>query len=1149
MPGERRSLQERIRERQQSGLVGRQGQLIQYRENFGFPVDDERRRFFFNIHGDAGVGKTFLTRQLRQIAAGTGALTAYIDETVEDVTSAMTAIAEEFNRGGDRLREFEKRAAEYRQRRHELESDPQAPAGVAAFLTKTAVTISLAAARDIPVAGSLLAPVDVAATAAEANRAREYLTRKFRDHRDVRLMLSPADELTPVFVDGLNRAAASRTVALFFDTYERTGPLLDQWLRSLYAGQYGDLPETLVTTISGQKPLNPNLWSEYLPVIADIPLEPFTEAEARQFLASKDITDETTIQVILTLSGRLPLWIATLADARSQGSADIGDPTGNAVERFLKWEDDPARRGIAIAAALPRVLNQDVLAVITPADNVSELFGWLRSLPFVSPRGESWAYHDVVRAAMLRLRRAEAPSEWRSEQNSLAQANANWANQAAEGTNDTWVNPDWVDYTREETYHLLCADPHSNLPKALTSAVKAAEHSTIRARQWAALITDAGRDTNNDRLREWGQRLSDGIHDDDLAPYLTCLINDAQLDRTALIVALERRGVTYRLMKRYDDALVDLDRAIELDHERASASSSRGQAYRLMGRYDDALADFTRAIELDPSSDWNFADRGYTYQLMGRYDDALADLTRAIELDPSSDWAITIRGQTYRALERYDDALADFDRAIELDPSSDWAITIRGQTYQALERYDDALADFTSAIELDPSDADYLASRAETYRLIGRYDDALVDFDRAIELDPSSAWNFADRGYTYRALERYDDALADFDRAIELDPSSAWAITIRGQAYRALERYDDALADFDRAIELDPSSAWAITIRGQAYRALERYDDALADFDRAIELDPSSAWAITIRGQAYRALERYDDALADFDRAIELDPSSAWAITIRGQAYRALERYDDALADFDRAIELDPSSDWAIAGRGETYGLMGRYDDALADFTSAIELDPSDADYLASRAETYRLMGRYDDALADFTSAIELDPSDADYLASRAETYRLMGRYDDALADFTSAIELDPSDADYLASRAETYRLMGRYDDALADFTSAIELDPSSDWAIAGRGETYRALERYDDALADFTRAIELEPSDADYLASRAETYRLIGQNEEPPSPPSGLSRSGKAEVLSRKTPRLPGNVLLSRSCELLPAMEHANHAVNSNDV
>jgi len=214
MASERRSLQERIRERQRSNFVGRQGQVIQYRENFGLPVDDERRRFLFNIHGDAGVGKTFLTRQLHQIASRAGAVTAYLDETVEDLASAMSAVAEEFSRGGVKLGDFEKRAAEYHQRRHELESDPHAPDGVAAFLTKTAVTIGLAAARDVPVAGSLLAPVDAATAADQVNRAREYLARKFADHSVMRLLLSPAEELTPVFVAGMNRAAANRTIAL-----------------------------------------------------------------------------------------------------------------------------------------------------------------------------------------------------------------------------------------------------------------------------------------------------------------------------------------------------------------------------------------------------------------------------------------------------------------------------------------------------------------------------------------------------------------------------------------------------------------------------------------------------------------------------------------------------------------------------------------------------------------------------------------------------------------------------------------------------------------------------------------------------------------------------------------------------------------------
>jgi hypothetical protein len=78
--------------------------------------------------------------------------------------------------------------------------------------------------------------------------------------------------------------------------------------------------------------------------------------EARQFLAS----DEPSIDVILTLSGRSPLWLATLAEARPDYAADTGDPAGDAVERFSKWEEDAVRH-IAVISAIARTLSQDGL--------------------------------------------------------------------------------------------------------------------------------------------------------------------------------------------------------------------------------------------------------------------------------------------------------------------------------------------------------------------------------------------------------------------------------------------------------------------------------------------------------------------------------------------------------------------------------------------------------------------------------------------------------------------------------------------------------------------------------------------------------------------------------------------------------------------
>ena len=241
----------------------------------------------------------------------------------------MMAIANQFRRDGTRLIEFERRVVAYQKLRRQIESDPDVPDSLTSFLTKAAATTGLhTASDDTPAASGPLSPLEATHVADQINEERKaYLARKFRDDADIRLLTSPAHELVPLFVDGLTRVTAGLPIALFFDGYERAGPLLDRWLRGLYAGLYGDLPATLITTISGRHALSSDLWGEYLPVIADIPLKPFSETEARRFLASQDITDDRTIQVIIAASGLLPMWLATLADARP---ADLGDIEGSA---------------------------------------------------------------------------------------------------------------------------------------------------------------------------------------------------------------------------------------------------------------------------------------------------------------------------------------------------------------------------------------------------------------------------------------------------------------------------------------------------------------------------------------------------------------------------------------------------------------------------------------------------------------------------------------------------------------------------------------------------------------------------------------------------------------------------------------------------
>ena len=1036
-----RSLQDILKSRRQEEFVGREEQLVFFRRNLHYKPDDGRRRFVISVFGQGGMGKTWLLRRLRKIAEEFGVITAYTDETEDDVPGVMGRIAEQFEAQGHTLKTFAERYKVYRQRWQDIMADPKVPPP---FLEPLARGI-VRAARRIPFAGIAAEFVEEEPFAERVSKFAAYVAGKFGGREEARLVLEPVEILTPLFLADLRKVVEKHPIALFFDTYERTGDLLDPWLRDLLEGRHGDVPANILLVVAGRDELNRNYWAPYGGLLAHLPLEPFTEEEARDYLTRKGITDERVVEVVLGLSGRLPLLVATLAAESPDDPAKVGDPSGEAVERFLKWVKDPKQRQVALDAALPRRLNRDVLAVLVGEEEASVLFAWLRGMPFVEKRGDGWAYHEVVRAQMLRFKQQESPQGWAGLHGQLAayyeELRDSLALEKEIGRNDNT----WQTYALEALYHHLCRAPHLQLPQALNGFVAALEAQRDFARRWAKVVNQVGEDAEAPSVYLWGQRLLEGLtaYEEDrlqaAAEMFTVLLEQAHLETEWCVAAL----------------------------------GYRGRIYHWMDRCEKALADFNRAIGLDPDNVWVIVRRGLIHRRSEHYEESLADFDRAIELDPSNAWPIGIRGETYQRMRRYEEALTDFNRAIELNPDDTWAMARRAETFRWMENYEEILTDLRRAIELDPDNPWTLARRGDIYRKMHRHEEALADLNRSIELKSNNAWAIACRGRTYREIDRTEDALADYNRAIELDPDNAWAIACRGEIYREMGRYEDALADYNHAVELNPDDTWAIAGRGFTYQLMNRYDKALADYNRAIELDPNNTFAIEQRRRVYLKMRCYEEALADFSRAIEQSPNDARLLAPRGLIYQRLERYEEALADYNRAIELNPDYAWAIAGRGETYQRMGRYEESLTDFDQAIELNPNNDWAIASRGKIYRLMGRCEEALTDFDRAIKLDPDNTWAIASRGETYRRMGHYEEALADLDRSVELD---ADYtwaIAGRGETYRLMGCYEEALADFNQAIELDPEYTWAIAHCGLTHQLMGHYEEARTKLAAAIE----------------------------------------------------------------------------
>ena len=791
----RPSMQELIGRRRRAGFVGRVEERAAFRRNLGLPPEDERHRFLFHVHGAAGVGKTRLVRELEQIAREAGALTAYVDEGVAALPEAMAAMARQFAAQGRRFKELERLLATHRERRHEAESalvlggaeEREGPsAGSLAVARAAQVGLGM-----VPVAGAFAVALDAERLAEGADRLRA----RFRSQEDVQLVLSPERILTPVLLTELAGAAdAAPWVVLLLDTYERTGPFLDPWLHDVMTtDRYGALPANVVVVTSGQHPFDTARWGSFADFRTDLPLGPFTEAEARGLLADKGVRDEPVVAEVLRLTGGLPVLVSTLAESGPVGPAEVGDPSATAVDRFLKWERDPVRRAAALAGALPRRLDEDVFrsAVDGPEEQADALFAWLRGMPFVSERGGRMSYHDVVRAPMLRLQRLRSPRNWTERHTRLADA---YGRRRAEAEADLrpeepWTDEEWRELRLGESYHLLCARPRAALPAVLADLVTACVYGDDAVRPWVRLLAEAGEDADAEAVRTWGADLSEALAGDGLAGLLRLLLGRARGDEPWRATAWALRADALVRDGAHEQALEDYGRALALDPALVRAHRGRAVTRGGTGDYEGALADLDRVLELEPDNPWNVILRGEHHRLAGHHDEAVADLSEGISRNPTSEFAWASRGAAHERHGDLDAALADFDHALGLKPDYAWALARRGRVWRGLGDQARRLADLDRALALQPDWAWGRCERGEALRVAGRDEEALADYDRALELDPDYAYAYASRGVSLSNLGRHEEGLAELDRALALNPDYPWALEHRAVI---LQRMADA---------------------------------------------------------------------------------------------------------------------------------------------------------------------------------------------------------------------------------------------------------------------------------------------------------------------------------------------------------------------
>ena len=591
-------------------------------------------------------------------------------------------------------------------------------------------------------------------------------------------------------------------------------------------------------------------------------------------------------------------------------------------------------------------------------------------------------------------------------------------------------------------------------------------------------------------------------------------------------------GKTKFAAKDYDNAMIDLDRAIQINPEFIYAYYARGIAKSELGDYNGATVDYDRYIELNSGDAEAYYRRGEAKKALGElestrgnmvkteafYESAIADYIQAIEINPKYAKAYknqakvkcklgdieSARGDAEKAQSSYHDGITDYDKYIRLNNSEDVDESAAGLKFK---KPGDSTVHVMGWIETLDSffsgsgffvDTDKIATNIHVVAQPGSVFVKLRDKEKICAVEGVTAFDvendlvilkIGDEGMPLFLGD--NEAIQEGEPVVVIGyPNAKYKVikgTIRGapngdewlwmtpyigsggSGSPVLNRSDGQVVGINAAGNEHRGYAYAIS--SSILKALLAQSETAEPLAKWQKRELIRAYALFVQGQTKYNADHYHEAIADWDKAVEINAQLFYAYHKRGDAKFALGNYEAAIADYDKVININDGVFNIYFDRGLAKSKLGDNKAAIADYDKAIEIDPENTDAYSNRgAARYKL---------------------AESERARGDAKRAQRLYKAAIADWDKAIEVDPENADAYSNRAGPKFRLGEsetangnikkarrlYQAAVGDATQAIQINPEHAGAYNNRGRAKEALGEKEAAKADFEKAKELDPN------------------------------------------------------------------------